>query len=627
MAQYILERVKKMSDGLGAEVDACSKSLRGYPTQCHPLFLDRIKVHYPELGSAKLKRGVTFEYTLNGVDGFKGNTTMNFLLQSFYEQETDEENDAWVIYPRVSPRTMVQDIFEETSMSDHVQMWVAGLSHEGWVSLRCLADADLGTTITDNLLNDFRNSSFSQQVIHYLMINQWSFPAHTPLVVKGRVNSRDLIMKTKYDQSRDDNRAYCVDSNRLRQLVGACLNRMIVPKSVVIKKRLHSSKIVHCVDKDILSLSIPMTTRDDYSSVLVLGDISNFTGSLGNSWFMLFCMALDTQNTLRHKYNLFGLGDTVILTSWHELIALYLYLTVHYPCYVEELNDYFTLPGGFLGVNANITTGLLCLSLTMTFICHVERQYGVEIHAQAGGDDFAFVIHGLTCKVEKAIETIRSHMTSYVGLLKEFHVVTLGGVSEGVVPDLSFCRKRIIHETARGKHFLRGEESCPIHRSILPGSESLTFEKQLKAWTEFDLNLLRYESKHPDMFRVAGSLRRAFLEKYPNIKPLRVETERICNNLKVHRVCGKLITKAALETVNNIDVRRWATYICFQTFEAKLRHALSIGSIIQRYIVYRGDKELLTLGATEEGSLRSQQLRSEVGIFIDYDFLDRKSVV
>lgn len=627
MTTFILSRVQSMSDSLGMEVDACSKSLRGYSTHCHPLFRERIMVHYPVLGQPKLIAGTTFKYTAKGVDGYKGNTTSNFLLQPFYEQEVEQEEEAHVIYPRISHKTVVQDTFEEASMSDHVLSWVTGLSHEGWVSMRRLADADLGTTITDNLLNDFLNSSFSQQVIGYLMSNHWSFPAHTPLIIKGRAVTDDLRMRTKYYPARDDNRAYCADSNRLRQLVGACLNRMIVPKSMIIRKRLHSSRIVRAEDKDILSLSIPMSTHDDDMSVLLLGDISNFTGSLGNSWLMLYCMALDTQGDLRNKYNLFAVGDTIILVNWHELIALYLYLTVHYPCYVEELDEYFTLPGGFLGVNANITTGLHCLSLVMTHICYVEQQYAVNIHAQAGGDDFAFVIQGHKCKVEKAIDSIKRTMTNYVGLLKEFKIVNLGTTGEGVVPDSVFCRKRIIHEISHGKHILRGEESCPIHHSILPGSDLLRFSDQLRAWTEMDLSLLRYEDHYPAMFRVTGSLRRVFLDKYPNIKPLRVHTERICKNEKLQRVGGKLITKTALKIIDGIGVRAWASYICLQTYESKLRHALSLGLIIQRDVVYHGDKVLLTLGTTEEGCLSSHQHRSEVGIFVDVYFLNTLNLI
>jgi hypothetical protein len=338
-------------------------------------------------------------------------------------------------------------------------------------------------------------------------------------------------------------------------------------------------------------------------------------------------MALDTQNILRNKYNIFGLGDTLMIASWHELIILYLYLTVHYPCYVEELDEYFTLPGGFLGVNANITTGLLCLSLIMTHICHTQRQYGVNIHAQAGGDDFSFVIQGTKWKVEKAVEFIHSSMNNYVGLLKEFQVINLGEAGEGVVPNSSFCRKRILHERVHGKHVLRGEESCPIHHSILPGSELLRFSDQLKAWVELDLSLLRYETKYPEMFRATGSLRRVFLEKYPSIKPLRVETERICSHTKVQRIGGKLITKAALEAILSVGVRDWSSYICLQTYESKLRHALTLGLIIQRNVVHHGDKELLTLESTEEGCLRTRQLRSEVGTFINTEFLNTLNLI
>jgi hypothetical protein len=328
-------------------------------------------------------------------------------------------------------------------------------------------------------------------------------------------------------------------------------------------------------------------------------------------------MALDTQTSLRYKYNLYGIGDIVMMACWHEILVLYLYLTVHYPCYVEDIDEYHTLPGGYLGVNANITTGLTCLSLIMTHLCHIVRGTNVNIHAQAGGDDFAFIMRGKRHNVECAILSIRSAMNSYVGVLKEFETIELDTLDEGVIPDSTFCKKRICHEIRDGTHYLRGEESCPIHSSILPCSVPLSFTEQVSAWSELDLGLQQYEDLYPHMFKVANCFRRAFLEKYPYIKPIRMRVERICTQAKMLHLEGYILTETAFQLVSSIEVRERSSFICFQTFTSKLRHALNVGLVIQRDILYRGKKESLTLGSSEEGVLGTTRTSEPVCVVVD----------
>jgi hypothetical protein len=413
MNEFLLQRLQKMSAGLGIGTDACSKSLRGYDTHLFDPFMERMRVHYPQLGQGKLIYGKTFTYHYSRVNGLSGSNLMNDLFSSFYLQEVREDEEVYVIYPKISNKTKFEDPGEEVNpiMRDSVIQWIQDHSNDGVASLWSLASSQLGNSVTDDLLVDFRNSSLSQSIMTFLVSNQNRFPASEHVSCRNRVTRQDLIMDIKYYPARDDNRAYCRDTNRLRQVVGACLNRLILPKSKALRKRTRVASVFNDDEKDILKLSIPISTKEDYVTKLVLLDISNFTGSFANTWIMIFIMALDSQTCLRNKYNFYGFGPNVLVGGWHEILVLYLYLTVGYPCYVESLDEYHTLPGGFLGVNANITTSLLCLAVILKYVRSRGRQLGLDVHCQAGGDDSAFVVHGPETTVNHFISSISNDMT------------------------------------------------------------------------------------------------------------------------------------------------------------------------------------------------------------------------
>jgi hypothetical protein len=314
-------------------------------------------------------------------------------------------------------------------------------------------------------------------------------------------------------------------------------------------------------------------------------------------------MALDSQTALRNKYNFYGFGPNLLIGSWHEILALYLYLTVGYPCYVESLDEYHTLPGGFLGVNANITTSLLCLAIILKYIRSRGRQQGLDVHCQAGGDDSAFVVHGPESTVNQFISSIKEDMTRYVGQLKEFTVIDLADHPDGIVPDASFCKKRITLKRLHGLYQLRGEHSCPLHQSLLPGCDLTSIKSQCEAWYELDIGLLNYEKRFPEQFKLFDSLRAAFLDKYPKVRPIRRGTQKFWTTQYLVPVSGRYFTKEALRTVNAIEPVEKGSFIALQSTDSKFRYALHNEYVIVRNLYYRGEAVSAVLHPLEEGEV------------------------
>jgi hypothetical protein len=389
------------------------------------------------------------------------------------------------------------------------------------LAFRTLANSLLGFDVAEDLLtNDLKENQLGHHIAQFLQVNDCKFPHDKFLTIPTREIVADLVMTTKYYPARDDFRAYCRDENALRHLCGICLHRLFMPWLMDVRQNLEREQVIPAIDKDILDIILPYP-RSYEVALLILGDVSNFTGSLGNSWLMLFCMALELgQGGLWEKLpNLYSVKGALFSATWKELLIVYLYLNVGYPAFVQEMDEYQQLPGGFLGVAANITVGLTYLALVLQNLINLLKGTCRVVKAQAGGDDFAF---GLIVKNDDkglTVQLIKDHMLQYVGHLKEFHIIELDKSRPGKLDSLTFCRKPItINALPTCLHAL-GKDNPPVLRDLLPNS-TLDVELVQERWLSYDQVLTKWETQHghtPQM----DSMRFAFSSKYPSVLPLR----------------------------------------------------------------------------------------------------------
>lgn len=245
-------------------------------------------------------------------------------------------------------------------------------------------------------------------------------------------------------------------------------------------------------------------------------------------------------------------------------------------------------------------------------------KHDLFIQAQIGGDDFALVLQGKEKAVDRTIDMIVEDVIKYIGPIKEQSVFNLGDHEDGILPEALFCKKRVLHRKEGNWHYLTGEEAIPIHRSVLPEESILSLADQVEAWFQLDRGLLLYERDHPRAFRLADCLRGAFLERYPLVRPERRKTERICLGTTLSIIEGILITDSALVAVRSIESFGMGPYVALQTYKSKLRHALHLGLIVQRQVLYRGEERSLTLLTSEEGHV----LRTKTSIEPVYVYPD-----
>lgn len=578
--EHTCERIKSAASLVNPGADAVAKSLRAYDTEVHPVIWNQLGFCFPSsMTTVNHHVGRTWAYSTPHL-GMSGSVFLNYVLQPFYEQEPRPDQEVDVIPISVSRSTRSESL-SEASVRDECCAWARTFLNEetGVANFEDLIIDRIGPAAAQDLLQDPAVGNLSTDILTYVSSNGGRYLAHKP-VARGQ-DARHLTglsMHTRYYENRDDHRAFCTDADVMRSLSGGMLHRLVFPHRKSVRSRLHYSSVLRCPEKDMLDLSVPAPGPGEVT-ILIVGDISNFTGSLGNAWLMLFSMMLSISSSpLESRMNLFELDDILIKAKWWHVIAIYLFLTVGAPVWVNERNTNAYLPGGYLGVNANITVGLLFLCVTMQNALDIIRPYVTEAHAQAGGDDHAFMF---TCSLASSsyiVTTLRDHMNKYVGRLKEFHVTVLE--QPGLVADISFCRKRIYLTRHRGRYAVRGEPTIPLPPDALP-SVYLEPYAQVRAFYALTSALGDYRRRYGDELKITDALLASFLDRYPSVKPVIRTYRKIHDGSDLLPIGDRFLTKAAWELVSAIPGLTLGYASVFVSDEAKLRRGLRLGVVTQ----------------------------------------------
>jgi hypothetical protein len=274
------------------------------------------------------------------------------------------------------------------------------------------------------------------------------------------------------------------------------------------------------------------------------------------------------------------------------------------------------LPGGFLGVNANITVGLVWLSAVLTDF-KLTRPYGiVDIQVQAGGDDFCILIQTPNEPTE-AISYIRSMMENYIGFLKELHVTNLDDHDDGILEGCTFCRKRVFKRADGANISLRSELSVPIPE-ILTMATRLPKLEQFRKWRELDLVLKEYEEACPTQSVITGTLRALFLRRYPEVRPLRVESSfTISPWWKVYLWDNRVWTHKSLELIAGAPPVVGTHLFYLLNLTEYLTYMLSLNRLQMRTCYYCGEEFKFILAANEVK--RFNRERRKTTTIVDYE--------
>lgn len=602
----IISRFKSMLDADGLYIDAFAKSLRKYETDVHPLWIECIVL----LTDEELEPIRPFATTRSGSykfyrrsRGLELRQAMNFVMQSFFDME--EPRFHRIIYPRCSKKTSCGiEAYGNCVMAEYIEQRIrledlAGRAQA--FDFKVLCAQELGYLRSSELLdNPVHQTSMFRSIIDFLQRNNLTFPVDDFLTIPNRVeDQRDLIMDSRFYPARSDLRAFCKDRNLLRHLTGCCLHQLILPKNKEMRQGLQRESIIPTFDKDLLNMSLPR--REGYTTLLGLGDISNFTGSAANAWVMLLCMALHLDSDLpgwRKSPNMFCVGGSFLYATWRDLIVIYLYTTVGMPCFVEADPTPQYLGGGFLGVAGNITVGLLYLSMILEDVVRYWRGKTLGIRAQAGGDDCGV---GVTARKERAWEVMdycKFVLRKYVGYLKAWDVVDLETIEDGeIIPGVLFCRKPVRLIKTRDWYVLKGIRSIPIPESLTPAGYIRSPPEQLEAWNDLHRDLLRFDLKEPGFELMSDTIRELFLHRYPRCNPpcFTTRIKILKPEARLNHESGYLMTDTAWIVITSYSDLHFQGREYLTTVPERIQHALVRGDLmLHDAIVGRNSRTILT---------------------------------
>lgn len=618
----VIQRLAAMNEESNLSIDAIQKSLRCYETAIHPLLKERLHLlSQVDDDLSSLSRSSSYSFYAD--TPWKGNNLMNYLLQSFFDQEVPEFTD--IIYLRCSKKTSRVTGARRISMESYI--WKRLRDHYSEygrpISLVELARTEFGGDITSDLFGqDYKDSTLAKAIHSFMVLNDYHFPVDKFLHVPGRkevVPVTDLEMDTRYYPARMDNRAFCKDRNLMRHLSGCCLHRLILPQDVNLRRHLHRNNIIPSDEKDMLDVTLRVSPGT--TSVLILGDVSNFTGSAANAWVLLHVIALQlSERGLWDKSpNLFSVKGTFLTATWRDIIITYLYTTVGMPCYIPGNADQFYLPGGYLGVAANITVGLLYLAMVLNNLRILLSAELRDILTQAGGDDFCFAINGDEVSCEKATDVIRQHIINYVGKLKEFRVIRLDEVCDGPLERARFCRKQVCVKRLDGCTRIYTERTVPIPESMLRNGYVKDHKLKVSAWHNLHYALAEYEKYHPENSLVSGTLRKFFFCIYPELWPPRIR--RVTKSLSITAdmvTTGEwCLTRKALDRVATYDTICIDETYYLDEVRTRINHGLRIGDLLYVTVPTSYGQTKRVIIGKNSSVLRATEYEETIGIVFD----------
>jgi hypothetical protein len=293
----------------------------------------------------------------------------------------------------------------------------------------------------------------------------------------------------------------------------------------------------------------------DFVHLVTIIDISNFTGSSANAWFMLAVIALELAHgkIAGKKDNIYCTNGVHFQASALEIIVLYLYLTVGYPCIVKETSEVRFLPGGFLGVNANICVALLFYACLLSWLSRNRDKYIRYMKCQAGGDD-VYILTKITRDDElKTKLWLKQNLSKYVGHIKELNsFIVEDSCDADVVEGIRFCRKRIRVREERHHYLIESEPAVPLNEVLTMLTVPRKQATQDKMMRTVATELRTFERENPEYYWITDALLVIAQQRLPLATVTKSVVQRFESDFSIRQVDNRLCTDKSVELAKQV---------------------------------------------------------------------------
>jgi len=611
-ARHVRTRLDQRITRQNETLDAEEKSLRSYGTVVFTPFRRRwdfwMGTGNRVSGTSASRSWVWFD---DKDDKWPVPSMMNWMMDGFWKYDEPEYGE--VIEVKVSNTTLRPEGDMRELIREDFESLEATL--ERVPSIMDYAVKELGWTVTNDLFKDFKSSSMIRDINDFLITNSFTFPSNSTVNISNRIIRPDLRMCVRYYPNRDDNRAYCKDMNKLRSITGAALQRLILPKSMGVRRKLEwVDKVCPAMHKDKINQRV--TKSSLYVHLVTVLDISNFTGSAANAWLMLLCLALELAHngSLPEKFeNVFCCDGAHFTATVLQIIILYLYTTVGYPCTLERDGSYHYLPGGFLGVNANICIALLFYSTLLHWMNVNKPDYIKYMKCQAGGDDVYIILKLKREDVAVAKKWLNETLTKYVGFVKEdSSFIAEDHLDDAVVPGMVFCRKRIRVKDLGNMILIETEPSLPLNEVFTMENIPSNPRYQQRLLKTVQSELINFEGSYEGYEWITDAMLSIAISRLPLAKPIRTYTHYDELRFNVQLVGRRYCTEESIRAAYTVAPLFHLQNVYYGTVAQSINYLLCRGRLVIQTVMYQGEIHKVVMLEREGRAYRKRFRRRTV---------------
>lgn len=284
---------------------------------------------------------------------------------------------------------------------------------------------------------------------------------------------------TKLYLQRGEFRAFVSDHDDLRSLLGSILHRILHPTKS--ERAVFAPYTRSMPENKHIWMDYKLKLKPNEGIAVLIGDISSFTGSFKNIWFVLSALIIMLEEKQFNETIIVSIRGELLEVNLVQCLRIYLYLASIVQ--VKDGTETFVSLGGMLGVSGIDTLAKTIFALFLQRVC--DTLQNVRTVLRVAGDDFMILVIFKENRIEDlwhAVGQIQCNVRERIGHLKEFHVSIVKVGFDDILP-YKFCKKQIrarLEYTTRGGKVLTLMSQWP-----LPMLGQL-FDEPGQVWSELD---------------------------------------------------------------------------------------------------------------------------------------------
>jgi hypothetical protein len=281
------------------------------------------------------------------------------------------------------------------------------------------------------------------------------------------------------------------------------------------------------------------------------------------------------------------------------------------------------LPGGFLGVNANISVALLFYAILLSWLSRNRPDCIKYMKKQAGGDDVFILTKTRRSDMLKVRLWIDENLRNYVGYVKELNsFIVEDSCDSPVVNGIKFCRKRIQVRSDNNYYYIKSEPAVPLNEVFTAVDIPNNPRAQQKIFNTVRSELDNFSRENQDYAWISGTLLAMASSKLPKAQMTKTLSIKYDSELSYSLVDNRLCSESSIQLSRSVSMISHLTNIYYGTIPDSINYLLARGKLVLQLVTIEGKDRKVIMTEREGKAYRKHCVwRSEVPVIPAVDFI------